>query len=146
LQQAVAAGRSERAFFRSAPIARSTLRDEVERLEQMDAEPAWVAFYASPAGQMQLSRFVLAAHFAMTLLGPCGVPLVCSFLVLAGWGPFVGTSYGAQQKINAWLLQQVALFGVEEEKRLGKRMPKKKIWLCAEESPHRNPKTSAKKG
>jgi hypothetical protein len=134
LNQAVANGQSERDFFRSAPIARSTLRDEVDRVEAIEADPVAVAFFTSPTGQAMVMRWVLAAHVALTLLGPCGVPLVCTFLVLAGLGPFVGTSYGAQQKINAWLLQQVAVFGAEEEKRLGAAMPTKRIWLCEDET------------
>lgn len=133
-RKALASGQSERAFFDAAPIARATLRDEVERLGAIDADPSLVAFYASPAGLMHLARVVLAAHFTLTLLGPCGVPWVCHFLVLAGLAPFVGTSYGAQHTLNARLLAQIAAFGAEEEKRLGQTMPPKKIWLCEDET------------
>ncbi len=131
---ALADGESERQFFREAPIARSTLRDEVERWQQTQADAETVAFFASPTGQMLLRRWVLAAHFVMTLLGCCGIHTVCSFLVLAGLGPFVGTSFGAQQKINAWMHRHVASFATEETKRLGATMPHKKIWLCEDET------------
>jgi hypothetical protein len=134
LQDACSAGLSERHFCDSAPIARSTLRDEVARFQACDADPALVAFFFSPAGHLFLRRIVLAAHFAMTLLGPCGVPLVRTFLILAGLAPFVATSYGAQQSINVSLQDKIALFGREERERLAKKMPQKTIWLCEDET------------
>jgi hypothetical protein len=136
-EAALAEGLSEREFFRTAPVARSTLRDEAERVKRLKAAPEVAAFYASPQGQLQLMRIVLAAHFVMTLLGCCGIRAVCTFLVLAGLDPFVGTSVGAQQGINAWLHEQVAAFGQQEHKRLGKAMPLREIrtiWLCEDET------------
>lgn len=131
---ALASGRSERDFCESVDFPRSTLRDEVERLERLDVAPEVAAFYTSPQGQLQLMRIVLAAHFVMTLLGCCGVALVSSFLEMAGLGSFVGTSYGAQQGINAWMQKQVAAFGQEEHQRMGKTMPNRTIWLCEDET------------
>jgi hypothetical protein len=133
-QAALASGRSERDFCESVDFPRTTLRDEVERVRRLDVAPEVAAFYSSPQGQLQLMRIVLAAHFVMTLLDCCGVALVSSFLELAGLGPFVGTSYGAQQGINAWLQKQVAAFGQEEHRRLGKTMPHRTIWLCEDET------------
>lgn len=125
---------SERAFCRGAPIARMTLRDEKTRQSKLDAAPELVAFFGSPVGHLFLSRLVLAAHFVMTMLGPCGVPLVVSFLIFAGLGPFVATSYGSQQKIHAWLEKKIVCFGREEQQRLTPSMPNKKIWLCEDET------------
>jgi hypothetical protein len=44
LQDACSAGLSERHFCDSAPITRSTLRDEVARFKACDADPTLVAF------------------------------------------------------------------------------------------------------
>ena len=96
-EEALAEGQSEREFCKGVDVPRSTLRDEVGRVRRLDMAPEVATFYTSPPGQLQLMRIVLAAHFVMTLLGCCGVALVKSFLLLAGLGPFVGTSYGAQQ-------------------------------------------------
>lgn len=131
---ATARGQSERAFCREAGIARSTLRDAAEREVFIDAPDLTVAFFTSPEGHLFLRRIVLAAHFAMTLLGPCGVALVCTFLRLSGLSPFVACSYGAQQRLNTRLLEQVAAFGQAEQARLGTAMPSKKVWLCEDET------------
>jgi hypothetical protein len=133
-QAALAEGQSEREFCKSADIPRMTLRDEVDRVKRVDAAPEVTAFFTSPQGHLVLMRIVLAAHFVMTLLGCCGVPLVETFLCLAGLAPFVGTSHGAQQTINTWLLNQVAVFGKQEQKRLGETMPRRRIWLCEDET------------
>jgi hypothetical protein len=133
-EEALAEGQSERGFCRGVDVPRSTLRDEVSRLQRLDMAPEVVTFYSSPQGHLQLMRIVLAAHFVMTLLGCCGVASVSSFLVLAGLGPFVGTSHGAQQEVNAWLQKRVAAFGQEEPRRLGKSMPRRTIWLCEDET------------
>ncbi|MGC2372451.1 MAG: DUF6399 domain-containing protein [Solirubrobacteraceae bacterium] len=133
-EEALAEGQSEREFCKGVDVPRSTLRDEVGRVRRLDMAPEVATFYTSPPGQLQLMRIVLAAHFVMTLLGCCGVALVKSFLLLAGLGPFVGTSYGAQQAIHAWLQEQVVAFGQQEQKRLGKAMPVRTIWLCEDET------------
>ena len=93
---ACASGLCERAAAAQAGVPRSTLRDARERRSALDAEPAVVAFFTSPAGQHLLHRLVLAAHVALTLVGPCGVAIVGLFLRLAGLSPFVACSYGAQ--------------------------------------------------
>jgi hypothetical protein len=136
LHEARARGQSERDFFRSAPIARSTVRDEADRVERAALEsPKEVAtFYSSAPGQMQLMRIVLAAHFVMTLLGCCGVRAVCLFLMLADLSPFVGMSLEAQQRLNAWLHEHVAAFGRQEQQRLGRTMSARTLWLCEDET------------
>lgn len=133
-EEAVAQGQSQRAFCREAGIARSTLRDAAEREVVVDAPDATVAFFTSPEGQVLLRRFVFAAHFVITLLGCGGIQLVCTLLRLSGLAPFVGSSYGAQHRINTSLLEHLGAFGQAEQQRLGATMPKKKIWLCEDET------------
>jgi len=132
--EAMARGQSERAFCRQAGVARSTLRDAAEREVFLDAPDATVTFFTSPEGQLFLRRVVFAAHVTMTLLGCCGVEVVCSFLRLSGLSPFVAPSFGAQLRLNTRLQQHLAAFGQAEQQRLGAAMPKKKIWLCEDET------------
>jgi hypothetical protein len=72
------------------------LQHWLTRPDTVDADPELVDFFESPVGVAFLHRLVLAAHFVMTLLGPCGIRLVCLFLELAGLDPFVAASYGPQ--------------------------------------------------
>jgi hypothetical protein len=130
----VAGGLSERDFCRQANVARSTLRDAAERQLGLDAPDAIVAFFTSPEGEMLLRRIVFAAHFVLTLLGCGGVQLVCTFLRLSGLSAFVGSSYGAQQRLNSHLLATITAFGQAERERLGATMSKKRLWLCEDET------------
>ena len=47
-----------------------------------------------------LHRMVIAAHFAITMIGPSGVRVVCQFLELCGVDQFVASSYGSQQSVT----------------------------------------------
>ncbi|MCP4166995.1 MAG: hypothetical protein GY759_14055 [Chloroflexi bacterium] len=73
---------SQRQVAEELAIPRSTLQHWLKRKEQIDADPALVAFLESPTGVAFLHRLVLAAHFVITLMGPCGVRMVCLFLEL----------------------------------------------------------------
>ncbi len=132
--QALAQGQTERAFCREAGVARSTLRTQVERQALAEAPPEVAAFFATAAGQMVLRRIVVAAHVVMTLLGCCGIELVCTFLRVSHLAAFVAPSFGAQHRLNLRLQQQVAAFGQAERERLGAAMPRKKLWLCEDET------------
>lgn len=127
-------GQSERSFCQQAGIARSTLRDAAERELFVDAPEAVVSFFTSSEGELFLRRLVVAAHVALTLLGSCGVPLVMTFLRLAGLSPFVACSYSAQRRLHLALHQHVIAFAEAERQRLGAAMPSKKVWLCEDET------------
>jgi len=66
-----------------------------------------------------LHRIVVAAHLVMSLVGACGVRLVCLFLHKAGLDPFVANSYGAQRKVAKKVEEETVKFGQEERERLG---------------------------
>jgi hypothetical protein len=100
-------------------------------------DPAVTAFFGSPAGVAFLHRLVLAAHFVMTLVGPCGIRLVCLLLELSGLDAYVAASYGPQQKISAAMEQSVVVFGKEERENLKAEMPcNKQITVCQDETFH----------
>ena len=117
-------------------IPRSTLQYWQQRQERIDADPEVVAFFESPAGVVFLHRLVLAAHFVITLLGPCGIRLVCRFLELSGLDRFVASSYGPQQRVSAAMEQAILEFGQLEDRRLSEGMPAKQIAVCEDEAFH----------
>ena len=70
---------SQRQITEELGIPRSTLQHWLSRKESIDAEPDVTAFFESPVGTAFLHRLVVGAHFVMTLLGPCGIRLVCRY-------------------------------------------------------------------
>lgn len=127
---------SQRRLAEELSIPRSTLQHWLTRKEGIDAEPEVVAFFESPVGVAFLHRLVLAAHFAMTLLGPCGVRLVCLFLELSGLDQFVAACYGTQQKVSVAMEEAAVTFGQEERERLVVGMAPKQITVCEDETFH----------
>ena len=127
---------SQRQVAEELDIPRSTLQHWLKRREQIDADPALVAFLESPTGVAFLHRLVLAAHFVITLMGPCGVRLVCLFLELTGLAAFVSASYGAQHKVSVAMEEAVIAFGEEEQVRLAEGMAAKQITVCQDETFH----------
>jgi len=117
-------------------IPRSTLQHWLKREDSIDAAPEVVAFFESPCGTAFLHRLVLAAHFVMTLLGPCGIRLVCVFLELTGLDQFVAASYGSQQKVSVAMEKATVEFGGDEKKRLSAKMTSKQITVCEDETFH----------
>lgn len=120
-------------------IPRSTLRHWQERQESIDADPEVVGFFTSPAGLAFLHRLVMAAHFVMSFLGPCGVRLVCKFLELSGLDQFVAASYGAQRGVSTEVEQAIVAYEKEEEARLGSQMKAKEISVAQDETYHERP-------
>lgn len=127
---------SQRQLAQELGIPRSTLQHWLKRKERIDAEPEVVAFFESAVGVAFLHRLVLAAHFVMTLLGPCGIRLVCLFLELSGLDQFVAACYGAQQKVSVAMEEAVVAFGQEEKERLAAGMVSKQITICEDETFH----------
>ena len=117
-------------------IPRSTLQHWLKRRDGIDADPDLVAFFESPVGVAFLHRLVLAAHFVITMVGPCGIRLVCLFLELTGLDRFVAASYGSQQKVSGEMEKAIVTFDLEERKRLAFGMSPKKISICEDETFH----------
>jgi hypothetical protein len=129
-------GSSERSLAEELGIPRSTLQHWRTRKDSIDAAPEVIAFFESPVGVAFLHRLVLAAQFVITLMGANGIRLVCMFLELAGLDQFVASSYGSQQKVSVKMEEAVVQFGEGERKRLGVKMPPRKITLCEDETFH----------
>ena len=127
---------SQRQLAEEVGIPRGTLQHWLERRDTLDADPVVVAFFESPAGVAFLHRLVLAAHLVMTLVGPCGIRLVCLFLELTGLHVFVAASYGPQQKVSVAIEKAVAEFAQAEQQRLAQGMTPKQITVCQDETFH----------
>ena len=127
---------SQRQWAEELGIPRSTLQHWLQRKDGIDADPALVAFFESSVGVAFLHRLVLAAHLVMTLVGPCGIRLVCLFLELSGLDHFVAASYGPQQQVSTALEQAVVEFGHAERQRLAASMRPKEIAICEDETFH----------
>jgi hypothetical protein len=127
---------SQRQVAEELGLPRSTLQHWLERRDTLDADPAVVAFFESPAGAAFLHRLVVAAHLVMTLVGPCGIRQVCLFLELTGLHVFVAASYGPQQKVSVAIEKAVVEFDQAEKQRLAQGMPPKQITVCQDETFH----------
>jgi hypothetical protein len=127
---------SQRRLAEALEIPRTTLQHWLTRRDSIEADPEVVAFFESPVGVAFLHRLVLAAHFVMTLMGPCGVRRVCLFLELTGLAQFVAASYGPQRKVSVAMEEAVVEFGQEEKKRLAAGMKPKQITICEDETFH----------
>jgi len=127
---------SQRQWAEDLGIPRSTLQHWLARKEHIDADPDLVAFFESAVGVAFLHRLVLAAHLVMTVVGPCGIRLVCLFLELTGLDHFVAASYGPQHQVSVALEQAVVNFGKAERQRLSVGMRPKEITVCEDETFH----------
>jgi hypothetical protein len=130
---------SQRQLAAELGIPRSTLQHWLTRPDTVDADPELVDFFESPVGVAFLHRLVLAAHFVMTLLGPCGIRLVCLFLELAGLDPFVAASYGPHQRVSVALEEAVMAFDKEERSRWAEGLLPKQLTVCQDETCHPEP-------
>ena len=90
---------SQRAFAQTTGVPRSTLQHWLKRKQDLDADPALVAFFESPTGLAFLHRLVGACHLTFTQQGTCGLRLVGEFLQRSGLNRFVASSFGSQQAI-----------------------------------------------
>ncbi len=129
-------GTSQRQLVEELGVPQSTLQHWLKRKDNIDADPKVVAFFESPEGIAFLHRLVLGAHFVMTLLGACGVRLVCTYLEISGLSQFVASSYGAQRKIAVSMEQSTVKFGETEEERLSTEMKPKQITVAEDETFH----------
>lgn len=83
---------SQRQVAERLGIPRSTLQHGQRRRARLEAEPAVVAFFESPAGLMFLHRLIVAAQVVIPLLGRGGIRQVSLLLELSGLDRFVATS------------------------------------------------------
>ncbi len=127
-------GRSQRQFADEQDVARTTLQRWINRAANMEAPPEVVAFFESPAGLAFLHRLQVAAHLVMNNMGNCGIRLVALMLGLAGVGPFVGLSYGSQQKAATNMQEAIVQYEAEQRPQLAAQMPHKKITVCEDET------------
>ena len=130
---------SQRQLAAELQIPRTTLQHWLARKARIDAHPDVVAFFESSAGLAFLHRCVLAAHFVMSLLGPCGTRAVCTFLELSRLDQFVVASYGAHYKIAVTIEEAIESFDQEEKLRLAHDMEPKQIAVCEDETYHPAP-------
>jgi hypothetical protein len=83
---------SHRPVAEQVGIPRSTWQDWQQRQEALEATPAVVAFFESPAGLVLLHRLLSATHVVITLLGRGGIRLVGVWLELTGLNRLVAAS------------------------------------------------------
>ncbi len=127
---------SQRQLAEELGIPRTTLQHWLKQKDSIDAAPEVIAFFGSPAGVAFLHRLVLGAHFVFSLMGPCGIRLVCRYLELTGLNQFVAASYSPQQKVSVAMEEAVVEFDQQERKRLGEGMETKQIAVCEDETYH----------
>lgn len=128
------AGVSQREFSKMNGVPRTTLQHWLSRKANLDADPAVIAFFESPAGLAFLHRLVGALHFVFGLVGLGGVDLVCTFLKLTGLDAFVAASHGEQHGVAATMTEQTVTFGAQQRERLASRMAPRTIALAEDET------------
>lgn len=132
-------GAKQRPFARAHQVPRTTLQRWLGRPVPSEAAEQEVAFFESPVGVAFLHRLQTAAHLVMSLMGACGIRLVCQLLRYAGLAPFLACSYGAQHSVAQRLEQQVVCLGQQEQQRLGAQMPPRTVTLVEDETFHPQP-------
>ena len=127
---------SQRQFARQNDVPRTTLQNWLNRIDTIDADPAFIAFFESPAGVAFLHLLTQSLHFEFTKVGCASIHNVCNFLKTCKLSNFVAASYGAHQRISKQMDLVLADFGDMEQARLSKLMQKKWISLCEDETFH----------
>jgi hypothetical protein len=138
-QQRQCQGIKQRPFARAHQVPRTTMQRWLRRPMPAQVVPQEVALFESPAGVAFLHRLQTAAPLVMSLMGACGIRLVCQLFHYAGLAPFLACSYGAQHSVAQRLEQQVVRFGQQEQQRLGAQMPPRTVSLVEDETFHPQP-------
>ncbi len=128
------AGHSQRRLSEECDLPRTTLRRWCGRKPPSEVPAALAAFFESEEGLEWLHRQVIAAHLVIALLAGAGIRLVCRFLELSGLAPFVATSYGSQQKVNAALEEAVLAYAQQQRQALAEGMPERRITVGEDET------------
>ena len=127
---------SQRAFAQTTGVPRSTLQHWLKRKQDLDADPALVAFFESPTGLAFLHRLVGACHLTFTQQGMCGLRLVGEFLQRSGLNRFVASSFGSQQAIARQVEQAILDYDASQRSHLASQMTPKRITVCEDETFH----------
>jgi hypothetical protein len=130
---------SQRTFSREHKVPRTTLQYWMERKAMLDASPAEIGFFESPAGLLCLHRLLSALHFVFGFLGPSGLRMIMQVVELSRLRPFVANSFGSHQKLAVGMEKQICTYGVQEQQRLAQQMPPKDITACQDETFHPAP-------
>src|SRR3954452_10037009 len=117
-------------------VPRSTLQHWLKRKLALEADPALVAFFESPAGLAFLHRLVGACHLTFTQQGTCGIHLVCAFLQRSGLDRFVASSFGSQQALARQLEHALLDYGADQRSALASQMTPRRITVCEDETFH----------
>jgi hypothetical protein len=107
-----------------------TRRDSAAEDDPIDS------FFRSAAGELVLSRIVLAALVVFQQRGACGIRLVSEFLQLTQLDRFVACSRGALQPLAAQIESDLVAFRDTEQPVLAQRMKPRTITLVPDEHFH----------
>jgi hypothetical protein len=127
---------SQRDFAKRSGVPRSTLRHWLARKDSIDAHPVLIEFFEHPVGIAFLHRLMISAHVSFTKDGTASIHNISDFLKRSGLSPFIASSYSAQRRASVQLDENIIQFGKNEDKRLARKMPKKLITLCEDETFH----------
>ena len=125
---------SQRKFCEEQGIARTTFQVWLNRISNINADPAVISFFESPKGLEFLHQLICALHFAFTKVGCASIRNICHFIELCGLSEFVAASYATHQKISREMDSMLNQFSEMEQSRLSKKMPFKLITLCEDET------------
>lgn len=127
---------SQRQFAAEQQVPRTTLQGWLQCKQGLDAAPELIAFIESPVGLAFVHRLVQGAHLIFNELKNCGIRALCQFFQLVGLGPFVATSYGAQQNLASQMEQHIVQYEEPERVRLSAQMTPTQICLAEDENFH----------
>ena len=127
---------SQRQFAAEQQVPRTTLQGWLQCKQDLDAAPELIAFIESPVGLAFVHRLVHGAHLIFNQIKNCGIRALCQFFQLVGLGPFVATSYGAQQNVASQMEQHIVQYEEPERVRLSAQMAPKQICLGEDENFH----------
>lgn len=141
LEQARAAGISERRFAAATRVPRTSLRHWDARKRQASAAGV-PSFFETAEGIAWLHRLFWAAVFVMTLRCPAGIRAICELFELAGLDKTLATSFGSIQKMAVRLQHAVIDASEQERQALVDKLCEdggKEITICQDETFHPAP-------
>ena len=127
---------SQRQFAIEQQVPRTTLQGWLKCKQGLQADPALTAIIENPAGLVFVHRLVHAAHLIFNQSKNCGIRALCQYFELVGLGPFVATSYGAQQKLASQMEQHIVAYEGPQRAYLSALMTPKQICLAEDENFH----------
>ena len=113
---------SQRGWSEKEGVPRTTLQYWLKRKKTIDSSAKVIEFFESPDGLAFLHRLIIAIHFVFTKVGVASIHNISEFLKLSGLSPFVGSSYGSQQKMSESMDELCVQFSKDEAERLSANM------------------------